>query len=64
MGKSTFGVKMNWQDFFAMGGYAFYVWMSYGITVIVLLVIVITPIVQRRQFMRQQLLRLKRQEKS
>jgi heme exporter protein D len=54
---------MNWQEFFAMGGYAFYVWMSYGITLIVMLVIVITPIVQRKQFMRQQALRLKRQEK-
>ena len=54
---------MNWQEFFAMGGYAFYVWMSYGITVIVMLVIVITPIVQRKQFLRQQALRLKRQEK-
>ena len=54
---------MNWQEFFAMGGYAFYVWMSYGITVIVMLVIVIAPIVQRKQFLRQQSLRLKRQEK-
>lgn len=53
---------MNWQEFFAMGGYAFYVWVSYAITFVVLLVLVIMPIVQRKQFMRQQALRLKRQE--
>lgn len=23
---------MNWQEFFAMGGDAFYVWTAYGIT--------------------------------
>ncbi|MGZ8219830.1 heme exporter protein CcmD, partial [Methylomagnum sp.] len=22
---------MNWQQFFSMGGYAFYVWTSYGL---------------------------------
>ena len=26
---------MNWGDFFAMNGYAFYVWGSYGVTVLV-----------------------------
>ncbi len=28
---------MSIQEFFAMGGYAFYVWTSYGLTLIVLL---------------------------
>jgi heme exporter protein D len=55
---------MNWQEFFAMGGYAFYVWASYAITFVVMLVLVIMPVVQRKQFMRQQALRLKRQENS
>jgi len=55
---------MNWQEFFAMGGYAFYVWVSYGITFVVMLIIVIGPIIQRKQFLRQQVLRLKRQDKS
>jgi heme exporter protein D len=26
---------MSWSEFFAMNGYAFYVWGSYGVTVIV-----------------------------
>lgn len=24
----------SWQDFFAMGGYAFYVWGSFGVSVL------------------------------
>ncbi len=27
---------MNWGEFFAMGGYAFYVWSSWGLTAVVL----------------------------
>jgi heme exporter protein D len=27
---------MNWAKFFSMGGYAFYVWGSYGVTFILL----------------------------
>ena len=28
---------MNWSEFFHMGGYAAYVWTSWGITLIILL---------------------------
>jgi heme exporter protein D len=27
---------MNWQEFFNMGGYALYVWGSYGVTALLL----------------------------
>ena len=27
---------MNWADFFDMGGYAFYVWTSWGLTTLAL----------------------------
>ncbi len=40
---------MSLNEFFHMGGYAFYVWTSYGITLLVLLVNVITPLRQRRK---------------
>lgn len=53
---------MNWQEFFAMGGYAFYVWTSYGITFVVMVAAVVVPIWQRKQFMRQQLMKKKRRE--
>jgi len=40
---------MNWSEFFHMGGYAFFVWTSYGITFAVLMANIISPIIQRRK---------------
>ena len=51
---------MNWQEFFAMGGYAFYVWTSYGITFVVLIYIWVAPVLQRKKFIRQLQLRKRR----
>ena len=48
---------MTMQEFFAMGGYAFYVWTSYGLTLLVLLANIIIPVSQRKQFFRQSLKR-------
>ncbi|HEX5477729.1 MAG TPA: heme exporter protein CcmD [Burkholderiales bacterium] len=31
----------SWSDFFAMGGYGFYVWGAYGVTFILLLLEII-----------------------
>ena len=39
------------KEFFLMGGYAQYVWPSYGIALIVLLVNVIGPLKHRRQIL-------------
>jgi heme exporter protein D len=52
---------MSLQEFFAMGGYAFYVWTSYGICFVVLLLNVVLPIIQRKQFLRQLAHKQKRQ---
>ena len=30
---------MNWSEFFAMGGYATYVWISYGLMAVILIFI-------------------------
>ncbi|MGR9087668.1 MAG: heme exporter protein CcmD [Gammaproteobacteria bacterium] len=51
---------MTFKEFFEMGGYAFYVWTAYGITLVVLVVNIIIPVVQRRQFLRQLILKRKR----
>jgi heme exporter protein D len=48
------------QEFFAMGGYAFYVWTSYGLTFVVLLANIIIPVMQRKQFLRALALKQKR----
>lgn len=42
---------MNWGsagEFFAMGGYAFYVWGSYGVTALFLLIEVILVMSRKR----------------
>lgn len=42
---------MNWGsagEFFAMGGYAFYVWGSYGVTALFLIVEVLMVISRKR----------------
>jgi heme exporter protein D len=50
----------SFAEFLAMGGYGFYVWTSYAIGFVVLLLNVIVPIYQRKQLLRNLALKLKR----
>lgn len=38
----------SWSDFFAMGGYAFYVWGSYGVTAVLMIAEVVLVMRRRR----------------
>ena len=40
---------MNWSEFFNMGGYAFFVWTSYALTLIVVVANIVSPILQRKK---------------
>ena len=40
---------MNWAEFFHMGGYAFFVWTSYAITLVVVVLNIILPFVERKK---------------
>jgi heme exporter protein D len=40
---------MNWSEFFDMGGYAFFVWTSYGLTLIVIVANIVSPLMQRKK---------------
>ena len=42
---------MNLNEFFNMGGYGFYVWSSYGIALVVLLLNIILPVRQHRKLL-------------
>jgi len=53
---------MSLREFLAMGGYGFYVWTSYGIATVVLIANIISPFLQRRNFLRQQAHKQKRQQ--
>ncbi len=46
------------SEFFNMGGYAFYVWLSYGLTAVILIANVIIPKLQEKQVKRDLLLRI------
>ncbi len=39
------------REFFEMGGYAFYVWTSYGVALIVLVANLVAPLVQKRKLL-------------
>jgi heme exporter protein D len=56
------GHAMTLAEFLNMGGYAFYVWTSYGLTLLVLLVNIIVPIVQRKQLLRSLSLKQQRSQ--
>jgi heme exporter protein D len=44
---------MNMGEFFDMGGYAFYVWMSYGIALLVLAANLVLPARQHKELLRR-----------
>lgn len=50
----------SFAEFLAMGGYGFYVWTAYGIAFVVLLLNVVVPLIQRKQFLRELALKQKR----
>lgn len=47
---------MDWSNFFSMGGYATFVWSSYGIALVLLVINAILPL-RRERALRQRLCR-------
>jgi len=43
------GSEFSWSEFFAMGGYAFFVWTSYGIALVVILLNIVMPMIERKK---------------
>lgn len=42
----------SWSEFFAMGGYAFYVWLAVAMTLIPLAILVVHTLMQHRAILR------------
>ncbi|HDN2511186.1 MULTISPECIES: heme exporter protein CcmD [Providencia] len=38
----------SWSDFFAMGGYGFYVWLAVALTLIPILLLCVHTVIQRK----------------
>jgi heme exporter protein D len=56
--RSVGGALMNWPEFFAMKGYALYVWGSYGVALVVF--VIETILVRHKRKITLQQLRLMR----
>lgn len=52
----------SWSEFIHMGGYAFYVWTSYGIALVVMVANVVLPLFTRKQVIRRLRRRYRREE--
>ncbi len=44
---------MDWQAFFAMGGYGTFVWGSYAVFTVILLIVLAAPMVKKRALMKE-----------
>lgn len=51
----------SFQEFLAMGGHGLYVWLAYGITLVVFVFNVTNPILRSRRFMQEQKQLLRRE---
>lgn len=47
-----------------MGGHGLYVWMAYGLTAVLLTVNVVLPIMHKRQLIKEQARKLRREQKT
>jgi heme exporter protein D len=54
---------MTASEFFHMGGYAFFVWSSYGIATVLLGWMFISPIFRRKQIIRELRMKYRQQER-
>ncbi|MDY0686207.1 heme exporter protein CcmD [Pasteurella multocida] len=51
----------TWQDFFNMGGYGFYVWLAYGISLLAIVVLIVQSVKERKAILRDVLREQQRQ---
>ncbi len=54
---------MTASEFFNMGGYAVYVWSSYGIAAVVLTWIFISPILNRKSIIKELRMKYRQQQR-
>ncbi|WP_019613232.1 MULTISPECIES: heme exporter protein CcmD [Psychromonas] len=50
-------------DFFAMGGYGFYVWLAYGISILSLIVLIINTMHKRKMVLKTVKQRIAREQR-
>ncbi|MDO5054526.1 heme exporter protein CcmD [Pasteurella oralis] len=43
----------TWNDFFSMGGYGFYVWLAYGISLVAVVILIVQSIKERKSILKE-----------
>ncbi len=51
------------SEFFAMGGYGFYVWLAYGISFLSLIVLIVNTVNKRRTILQSVKQRIQREQR-
>ncbi|QPB43644.1 heme exporter protein CcmD [Rodentibacter haemolyticus] len=51
----------TWSDFFNMGGYGFYVWLSYAVSFVSIVVLIVQSVKQRKQVLQNVLREVQRE---
>lgn len=54
----------SFSDFIAMGGHGLYVWLSYAIALVVIVINIVSPVVQKKKVISDIARRLRREKKS
>jgi len=54
---------MSLSEFLHMGGYAFYVWTSYGLTFFVLAVTFLSPVLSKKRILKDLHMKYRQQER-
>lgn len=54
---------MSASEFFNMGGYAFYVWTSYGLALLVLLIVFFRPMLTYKQVLKDLRTKFRQQDR-
>ncbi|WP_250657691.1 heme exporter protein CcmD [Alkalimarinus coralli] len=52
----------NFSDFLAMGGHGLYVWLSYGVAMLIFVANVILPMRKKKDIVKKHVQRLKREK--
>lgn len=53
----------SWSDFINMGGYGFYVWLSYGISLLAFVILTVQSVKMRKTLLRSVLQEQQREER-
>lgn len=53
----------SFSDFIAMGGHGFYVWLSYAIALVIVVINIVSPVMQKKKVLTDLARRMRREKK-